>query len=37
MSLFAVAPFMGPTLGPIVGGFVDETIGWRWLVGTNSK
>ncbi|KAL8761373.1 MAG: hypothetical protein Q9184_002505 [Pyrenodesmia sp. 2 TL-2023] len=31
LSVFAAAPFTGPTLGPVVGGFVDETVGWRWL------
>ena len=31
MSVFAAAPFMGPTLGPIVGGFLGETKGWRWV------
>jgi len=24
---------MGPVLGPMVGGFVGETIGWRWVEG----
>lgn len=24
---------MGPALGPIVGGFVGETVGWRWVEG----
>lgn len=33
LSVFAAAPFMGPTLGPIVGGFLGETKGWRWLEG----
>lgn len=33
MSVFAAAPFMGPTLGPIVGGFLGETKGWRWVEG----
>lgn len=33
MSVFAAAPFMGPTLGPIVGGFLGETEGWRWVEG----
>lgn len=33
MSLFAAAPFMGPALGPIIGGFAGETIGWRWVEG----
>lgn len=33
MSVFAAAPFMGPTLGPIVGGFLGESEGWRWVEG----
>ena len=33
MSVFSVAPFMGPVLGPILGGFVSITVGWRWVQG----
>ena len=33
MCVFASAPFLGPTLGPIVGGFAGESIGWRWVEG----
>lgn len=33
MSLFIAAPFIGPTVGPIIGGFMSETIGWRWVEG----
>jgi multidrug resistance protein len=33
MSVFAGAPFLGPALGPIVGGFVAESVGWRWVEG----
>lgn len=33
MSIFGAAPFMGPVLGPALGGFVTETIGWRWVQG----
>ncbi|KAI9691820.1 MAG: hypothetical protein M1822_007892 [Bathelium mastoideum] len=33
LSIFAAAPFMGPVLGPIVGGFLAETEGWRWVEG----
>ncbi|KAL4251643.1 MFS transporter superfamily protein [Abortiporus biennis] len=30
-ALYATAPFMGPVLGPIVGGWIDETpLGWRF-------
>ena len=36
MSIFAAAPFMGPTLGPIAGGFLGETRGWRWVGGVLS-
>ncbi|KAH8587768.1 MFS general substrate transporter [Bisporella sp. PMI_857] len=32
-AFFAAAPFLGPTLGPIVGGFLGETEGWRWIMG----
>ncbi len=33
MSIFASAPFMGPTLGPIAGGFLADSEGWRWVMG----
>jgi multidrug resistance protein len=33
MAVFAVAPFMGPALGPLVGGFLGESAGWRWIEG----
>lgn len=29
-SLFVLAPFLGPSLGPVVGGFVAQYKGWRW-------
>ncbi|RAL13086.1 MFS transporter [Aspergillus homomorphus CBS 101889] len=32
-SLFAAAPFLGPTLGPIIGGFIAQAGGWRWVQG----
>jgi len=32
-AVFAVAPFLGPCIGPIVGGFLGETEGWRWVEG----
>lgn len=34
MCIFASAPFMGPTLGPIAGGFLGMNDGWRWVQGT---
>ncbi|KAF2500589.1 MFS general substrate transporter [Lophium mytilinum] len=33
MSIFSAAPFMGPTLGPVIGGFLGESEGWRWVEG----
>lgn len=33
MSVFAAAPFMGPVLGPIAGGFLGQSAGWRWVEG----
>jgi MFS family permease len=28
MGLFALAPFLGPTIGPIAGGFLGQSKGW---------
>ncbi|KAI9654329.1 MAG: hypothetical protein M1821_006645 [Bathelium mastoideum] len=33
MGLFVMAPFLGPAFGPIAGGFLAETQGWRWVLG----
>ena len=31
IALFAVTTFAGPTIAPVIGGFVDESyLGWRW-------
>lgn len=30
MTFFCLAPFMGPVLSPIMGGFAAEYQGWRW-------
>ncbi|KAI0042780.1 MFS general substrate transporter, partial [Auriscalpium vulgare] len=35
IALFAAAPYGGPVLAPIVGGFVGETVGWRWMIWVN--
>ncbi|KAI5465731.1 major facilitator superfamily domain-containing protein [Mariannaea sp. PMI_226] len=32
-AIFAMAPFLGPTIGPIAGGFLGENSGWRWVEG----
>ncbi|KAJ4117488.1 hypothetical protein NW768_010851 [Fusarium equiseti] len=33
MCMFSGAPFLGPAVGPIAGGFLAQTQGWRWLHG----
>ena len=31
LGVFVVAPFAGPSLGPIVSGFMDVAgVSWRW-------
>jgi MFS family permease len=32
-AIFAAAPFLGPTMGPIAGGFLGDAAGWRWVCG----
>ena len=34
LTLYCVAPFLGPILGPVAGGFISENVGWRWVQGT---
>lgn len=31
MAAFSAAPFMGPAIGPLAGGFLGDAAGWRWL------
>jgi multidrug resistance protein len=31
MAAFSAAPFSGPSLGPLIGGFLGDAAGWRWL------
>ncbi|SNX81332.1 probable mfs-multidrug-resistance transporter [Melanopsichium pennsylvanicum] len=33
MAIFASAPFLGPALGPITGGFLGQSAGWKWVIG----
>ncbi|KAF9891453.1 hypothetical protein FE257_003919 [Aspergillus nanangensis] len=33
LSLFAAAPWMGPVLGPPIGGYLGMNAGWRWVEG----
>lgn len=33
MTLYCSAPFLGPTLGPIVGNWAAPYLGWKWVDG----
>ncbi|PLB37658.1 MFS transporter [Aspergillus candidus] len=33
MSIFTASLFFGPTLGPIIGSFIEQTQSWRWIEG----
>ncbi|CUS11003.1 unnamed protein product [Tuber aestivum] len=36
MSLYSLAPLLGPTVGPIAGGFIVENTSWRWIFHATS-
>ncbi|KAI9742148.1 MAG: hypothetical protein M1818_004048 [Claussenomyces sp. TS43310] len=36
MGFFSTAPFLGPSIGPIVGGFLGQSKGWRWVQGLSA-
>src|SRR5450432_2751837 len=31
ISIYSLAPLLGPALGPIAGGFISENTTWRWV------
>jgi MFS family permease len=33
VMVYTAAPFLGPTLGPVVGGFLAQAGGWKWVDG----
>jgi EmrB/QacA subfamily drug resistance transporter len=35
MSLLGVPMLMGPVLGPVLGGFIVDTVSWRWIFYVN--
>jgi len=30
MMIYTASPFIGPSLGPLIGGFINQYISWRW-------
>lgn len=30
MTIYSAAPFVGPSLGPLLGGFINSWADWRW-------
>ncbi|RDL36997.1 MFS general substrate transporter [Venustampulla echinocandica] len=30
MMIYTASPFMGPALGPLIGGFINQYTSWRW-------
>ncbi|KAJ6498747.1 major facilitator superfamily domain-containing protein [Mycena sanguinolenta] len=30
MAIYTISPFSGPVLGPLLGGFINQNIYWRW-------
>ncbi|KAI9894410.1 MAG: hypothetical protein M1814_003167 [Vezdaea aestivalis] len=30
MMVYTASPFIGPELGPLIGGFINQYTGWRW-------
>lgn len=30
MMVFTAAPFIGPSVGPLIGGFINQYASWRW-------
>ncbi|OCK73702.1 major facilitator superfamily transporter [Lepidopterella palustris CBS 459.81] len=33
LAVFLAAPLLGPSFGPIAGGYLGEAAGWRWVHG----
>lgn len=31
MSIWAMGPILGPCVGPVAGGYISQSLGWRWV------
>lgn len=36
ISIYSLAPLLGPAVGPIAGGFITENVSWRWAFWATS-
>ncbi|KAJ9285619.1 hypothetical protein DTO021C3_6873 [Paecilomyces variotii] len=36
VGIYSLAPLLGPVVGPIAGGFIAETVSWRWVFWATS-
>ncbi|KAF2008410.1 benomyl/methotrexate resistance protein [Aaosphaeria arxii CBS 175.79] len=36
IALWSISVILGPIIGPIAGGYMGETVGWRWICWTLS-
>ncbi|KAF2709780.1 putative MFS multidrug transporter [Pleomassaria siparia CBS 279.74] len=36
ISIYSLAPLLGPAIGPIAGGFIAENVTWRWCFWSTS-
>ena len=36
LSIYSLAPLLGPVIGPIAGGFITEYTTWRWVFWSSS-
>ncbi|PSR81480.1 major facilitator superfamily domain-containing protein [Coniella lustricola] len=34
LSLYMFGPILGPSVGPLLGGFITDMLGWRWIFWT---
>lgn len=31
MAIWAMGPLVGPVIGPVAGGYLANSLGWRWI------